>query len=68
MNRADALPLARRLAAAVCDIDTDTAGYADYMREGKYDDEREVQCALAGVLAGHRLAMRAKPVLVADAT
>lgn len=68
MTPTEALPIARNLAAAVCELDGCSAEFCAYMRDGSYDDHREVQAAVAGMVNGHRLASRkAKLAVVPDA-
>ena len=63
MTRTEALPIARRLAAAVCELNGNAADYCSFMREGAYDDDSIVQAALAGLIC--RNTKEAAPALSA---
>ncbi len=52
MTRSDALPIARRIAAAVREAEGADEHYCRYMREGAYDDCSEVQIAVAALVVG----------------
>lgn len=49
MTRDEALPLARKVAAAVCELDNCTASFVEFVREGRMDEQREVKLALAAI-------------------
>lgn len=55
MTRTEALPHARRIAAAVCESLGQGETYCKLMRGGAYDDDHEVQIALAALVAAPRL-------------
>ncbi len=70
MTRAEALPLARSIAAGVCAADGCSDDFCAYMRDGSYDDHREVLAAQAAlVVATNRsdLAKRKLAAVVAEA-
>ncbi len=58
MTRTEALPIARNLAAAVCELNGNAPDYCTFMREGAYDEDSIVQAAVAGLVIGSR-----KPLL-----
>lgn len=49
-SRAEAMPDARRIASAVCELAGCAEAFCKYMRDGSYDDHREVQSALAALM------------------
>ena len=58
MTRQEALPLARTIAAGVCALDGCSEDYCDFMRNGSYDDHREVMSAQAAIVVATRNAER----------
>ena len=63
MTREEALVLARKVAAAVCELDGCSDDFCNYMRDGSYDDHREVQAALAAAKLAARLSRKASNVV-----
>ena len=62
MTRTDALPLARQIAAGICAADGCSENFCTYMRDGSYDDSREVMAAQAAIVVATQNAERmAKP-------
>lgn len=66
MTRDEALPLARNIAAGVCAADGCSEDFCRYMREGSYDDHREVLAAQAALVVGARKAAKPAVSVVQD--
>jgi hypothetical protein len=49
VTREEALPLARKIAAAACELDNCSDNFCQFIRDGRMDNQREVKLALAAV-------------------